>query len=38
MDDYWTVASFTGAKIAEKLSALNYTDNAESNKVVTAVN
>ena len=38
MDDYWTIASFTGAKIAEKLSALNYTDNAESNKVVTAVN
>ena len=38
MDDYWTVSGFTGAKIAEKLNTLNYTDNAESNKVVTAVN
>ena len=37
-DEYWSIHSFTTAKLNEKLALLSYTDTDTSGKVVTAVN
>lgn len=36
--DYWTLSGFTNQKINDKVNALDYTDEDDTSKVVTAVN
>lgn len=38
LDDYWTIGGYTNQKITDKLNTLNYSDEQEMGKVVTAVN
>lgn len=38
LNDYWTIGGYTNQKIADKLNTLNYSDEQETGKVVTAVN